>query len=45
LLGTVADAATGEEFLLVAYVPADINQTVFATQRTLSCDIVTILFQ
>jgi hypothetical protein len=45
LLGTVADAATGEEFLLVAYVPADINQTVFATQRMLSCDIVTILFQ
>ncbi len=45
LLGTVADATTGEEFLLVAYVPADVNETVFATQRSLSCDIVTILFQ
>jgi hypothetical protein len=45
LLGVVADAATGEEFLLVAYVAEDINETVFVTQRNHSCDIVATLFQ
>jgi len=45
LLGVVADAATGEEFLLVAYVAGDINETVVVTQRGLSCDVVATLFQ
>jgi hypothetical protein len=45
LLGVVADAATGEEFLLVAYVGEDVNETVFVTQRNHSCDIVATLFQ
>ncbi len=45
LLGVVADAATGEEFLLVAYVAGDPNETVFVTQRGRSCAIVATLFQ
>jgi hypothetical protein len=45
LLGIVGDAATGEEFLLVAYVAEDINETVFVTQRSYSCDVVATLFQ
>ena len=43
LLGSVVDAS-GEEFLLVAYVPEDIGGTVFVTQRSYSCEIIAVLF-
>jgi hypothetical protein len=45
LLGVVSDEQTGEELLLVAYVPADVAETVFVTQRGFSCDIVETLFR
>lgn len=44
LLGVVVDAETGEELLLVAYIPGDVEDTVFVTQRGFSCDIVRIVF-
>lgn len=43
LVGIVYDD-TGEEFLLVAYVPADVGETVFVTQRINSCEVVATLF-
>ena len=42
LLGIVSDA-TGEEFVLVAYVPENMADSVFATLRVFSCELVEVL--
>ncbi|MCP3994906.1 MAG: hypothetical protein GY722_07560, partial [bacterium] len=42
LLGIVSDA-TGEEFVLVAYVPDNVENTVFVTLQVFGCGLVEVL--